>query len=162
MTEFFRSNSSYWGPLPQSSKSWLPSMLQGTLPQPNQIREWKVFLKLNLKHKWVGHSVLVFTDCSLTFWVYHRSFHSGCQVLLEAGEFAVMFQFGFCDITAPGLIITCMTHRTEFCFGQSGLCNHFMIHPGKLKPGCLNSNPGSLSFLFSSLLKLTLSRFAQL
>lgn len=161
MTEFFRFNSSYRGPLPQSSKSWLPSVLQGTLPQPNQIREWKVFLKPNLKHKWVGDSVFMCIDCSFTFRVYHGSFHSGCQVLLEAREFAVMFQLGFCDITASSLIVTCMTHHTEFHFGQSGLCNHFLIHPSKLKPGCLNSDPGS-PFLFSKLLKLTVSQFAQL
>lgn len=159
--QFFRFNSSYGGPLPQSSKSWLPSVLQGTLPQPNQIREWKVFLKPNLKHKWVGDSVFMCIDCSFTFRVYHGSFHSGCQVLLEAGEFAVMFQLGFCDITASSLIVTCMTHHTEFRFGQSGLCNHFLIHPSKLKPGCLNSDPGS-PFLFSKLLKLTVSQFAQL
>ena len=73
----------------------------------------------------------------------------------------MMCHSGFCDITVPVLIITLLTHHPDFCFGQSGPCNHLMIHPGKLKPGSLDLTPDS-PYLFSKLHKLTVSQFAQL
>lgn len=104
---------------------------------------------------------VVSTDCSILFWADNRGIYSSCLVLLEAGEFAVMCRSVFCDITAPVLIIALLTHHPEFCFGQSGLCNHLMIHPDKRKPGYLDLTPDS-PHLFSKLLKLTVSQFAQL
>lgn len=88
------------------SKSRLPSVLLKTLPQPGQIKEQKVFLKPNLEREWVSDSVCRVHTHPFTFWAHKRTLYSDRLVLLEAGELAARLQSGFCDIAAPGLIIT--------------------------------------------------------
>lgn len=57
-------------------------------------------------------------------------------MLLEAGEFVMMFRSGFCDITAPGLVTTfCDKRHISFALDNLDFAT-MMIH--KLTPGCLD------------------------